>query len=119
MVIKKAQDSWLKNEVEISKNTGGHFAIGKMWMRNYVSSRLKNDNGVTLRHKVIVTMFVSVFCMTCCVECVREASLQNAREDVFSSTSKLEDLVQNELQVLDLLTTFTEYTIEKANLIKS
>jgi hypothetical protein len=51
---------------------------------------------------------------------VREASsLQNAREDVFSSTSKLEDLVQNEMQVLDLLATYTEYTIEKANLIKS
>jgi hypothetical protein len=44
--------------------------------------------------------------------------LRNSREDVFSSTSKLEELVHMELQVLDLLTTFTEYTIEKAALIK-
>jgi len=45
--------------------------------------------------------------------------VQNQREDVFSSTSKLEELVQSELQIVDLLETFADYTLEKAQVIKS
>lgn len=58
-------------------------------------------------------------CLSVPVTSVREASeLQNSREDVFSSIAKLEEVVENEMQVLDLLTTFTDYVIEKANFIK-
>jgi len=41
------------------------------------------------------------------------------RDDVFSSTSKLNDLVEHEAQIVDLLDTFATYTIEKAKLIKA
>jgi len=41
------------------------------------------------------------------------------REDLFSSTSKLEELVENELQIVDLLDTFAEYALERAQTIKS
>lgn len=45
--------------------------------------------------------------------------LQGKREDLFSSTSKLEDLVEHELQIVELLDTFVDYTMSRANIIKS
>jgi prolyl 4-hydroxylase len=45
--------------------------------------------------------------------------IHTQKEDLFSSTSKLEELVDNELQIVDLLDTFASYTLEKAQLIKS
>ena len=51
---------------------------------------------------------------------IRESrSAASQREDLFSSTSKLEDLVENEEQIIDVLDTFADYTMEKANLIKA
>lgn len=47
------------------------------------------------------------------------ADLQGKREDLFSSTSKLEDLVEHELQIVELLDTFVEYTVSRTNIIKS
>ena len=44
--------------------------------------------------------------------------MPNQREDLFSSTSKLADMVENELQVVDLLDTFAEYIAERAQTIK-
>jgi hypothetical protein len=43
----------------------------------------------------------------------------NQREDLFSSTSKLEELVESELQIVDLLDTFADYALERAQTIKS
>lgn len=48
-----------------------------------------------------------------------KSDLQGKREDLFSSTSKLEDLVEHEIQIVELLDTFVEYTISRANIIKS
>lgn len=45
--------------------------------------------------------------------------VQTQREDIFSSTSKLEELVDNELQVVDLLDTFADFVSERADIIRS
>jgi len=45
--------------------------------------------------------------------------MPNQREDLFSSTSKLADMVENELQIVDLLDTFADYITERAQTIKS
>ncbi|CAG7723752.1 unnamed protein product [Allacma fusca] len=51
---------------------------------------------------------------------IRESQpISSQREDLFSSTSKLEDLVESEVQIVDVLDTFADYTLEKAKLIKS
>ncbi|ODN01135.1 Prolyl 4-hydroxylase subunit alpha-1, partial [Orchesella cincta] len=48
-----------------------------------------------------------------------KSDLQGKREDLFSSTSKLEDLVEHELQIVELLETFVDYTVNRANIVKS
>ena len=45
--------------------------------------------------------------------------IHNQREDLFSSTSKLEELVESELQIVDLLETFADYALERAQTIKT
>lgn len=81
-----------------------------------VSSVVKNCGCVNS-----LFVFLAVICCLTTVSGLGDINneLRNSREDVFSSTSKLEQLVHNELQVLDLLSTFTDYTIEKASLIKT
>lgn len=49
----------------------------------------------------------------------KSADLQGKREDLFSSTSKLEDLVEHELQIVELLETFVEFTVSRTNMIKA
>ncbi|XP_021954740.2 prolyl 4-hydroxylase subunit alpha-1 isoform X2 [Folsomia candida] len=89
----------------------------KISVRNNVNIAKNNASAIRLVSIVLIALFQSHFVTI--VSGVRESNeLRNAREDVFSSTSKLEELVHNEFQVLDLLTTFTEYTIEKATMIK-
>ena len=68
-------------------------------------------------------LFILILFLGLAVDCgqsIRESrSAASQREDLFSSTSKLEDLVENEEQVIDVLDTFADYTMEKANLIKA
>lgn len=44
--------------------------------------------------------------------------IRNEREDLFSSTSKLADMVESEYQVVDLLDTFADYVSDKARTIR-